>query len=179
MRRRGLIKRIGSTLVGLWMVSGFANTLPVAGATFPIGEPDLKEVLVARAAAFAATHPAWFQQQEAKALSHPDTGAPLPKATHPRLWEVATSNASTAFTPLLFINGEDVSEVQYALKEMQRQQIFQLILLGGNPITLGEALHHPLYVDQGGRLAAHFGIKAHPAWIIATPNGVCGREVVP
>jgi conjugal transfer pilus assembly protein TraW len=61
---------------------------------------------------------------------------------------------------LIFIDGEDKSQVQWANK-MQGK----IVLTNGTPLLLAEQLKRPVYFDQGGILCQRFKIEAMPAVI--------------
>ena len=63
---------------------------------------------------------------------------------------------------LLFIDGTRPVEVEWALTRVAPTRI---ILLSGRPFDLARAHGRAFYFDQGGTLAARFGLTATPARI--------------
>jgi conjugal transfer pilus assembly protein TraW len=60
--------------------------------------------------------------------------------------------------PLIFIDGDDESQVQWAISQTSK-----IILINGAPLEL-EKLHNQLfYFDQGAVLTSKFGIEEVPA----------------
>ena len=62
--------------------------------------------------------------------------------------------------PLIFIDGEDKSQVQWANAKQGK-----IVLTNGAPLALGDQLKRPVYFDQGGILCHRFKIEAMPAVI--------------
>ena len=63
--------------------------------------------------------------------------------------------------PLLFINGEDLLQVKWAI-----EQEGKIILVKGAPLELEKKYHHWFYFDQAGLLSRKFAITVVPARII-------------
>ena len=61
---------------------------------------------------------------------------------------------------LLFFDGDDPDQLAWALKASPGAK---LILTKGAPLELMKARQRRFYFDQGGKLIAHFGIRALPA----------------
>lgn len=65
---------------------------------------------------------------------------------------------------LLFFDGDDSEQVQWALKEYyRRDQLAKLILINGSIIDLMQQTEIRFYFDQSGRLIQHFQIEQIPA----------------
>jgi conjugal transfer pilus assembly protein TraW len=68
---------------------------------------------------------------------------------------------------LIFIDGEDISQVAWALKQQKKRaanhMLTKLVLINGSATDLME--HHQIrfYFDQEGKLVHHFNIKHVPA----------------
>lgn len=72
--------------------------------------------------------------------------------------------------PLLFIDGTDEKQVQWALGKLEDETLFRhelakIVLIKGSPIKLSESLKQDIYFDQGGILTGKFGIKYVPAMV--------------
>ena len=63
---------------------------------------------------------------------------------------------------LLFIDGRREAEVAWALAHEGPAKI---VLLAGRPLALARAHGRPFFFDQGGRLAARFGLRFTPALV--------------
>jgi len=61
---------------------------------------------------------------------------------------------------LLFFDGDDPDQLAWALRQAPGAK---LILVRGAPLQLMKARQRRFYFDQGGKLCAHFGIRAVPA----------------
>ena len=74
---------------------------------------------------------------------------------------------------LIFIDGEDLSQVTWALNQQklrtQNHQLAKLILINGPVTDLMEQYQVRFYFDQNGKLTRHFNIKQVPA--IIEPKG--------
>lgn len=62
--------------------------------------------------------------------------------------------------PLIFIDGEDLSQINWAL-----QQEGKIILVKGSPLELEKQYHRWFYFDQAGLLSRRFAIKVVPSRI--------------
>jgi conjugal transfer pilus assembly protein TraW len=67
-------------------------------------------------------------------------------------------------TPLLFLNGDNPAELAWAIARF-KPHAAKLILVRGAPLELMRHRQRRFYFDQGGKLVAHFGIKATPATV--------------
>lgn len=65
--------------------------------------------------------------------------------------------------PLLFINGDDVKQVRWAMSKMDKFKLSKITLVKGSPLTLEERFGIPIYFDQYGTLTKRIGIKQVPA----------------
>ena len=61
---------------------------------------------------------------------------------------------------LLFFDGDDPEQLAWALRQSPGAK---LILVRGAPLQLMKARQRRFYFDQGGKLSAHFAIRAVPA----------------
>ncbi|HJD56490.1 MAG TPA: conjugal transfer protein, partial [Rickettsia endosymbiont of Pyrocoelia pectoralis] len=60
--------------------------------------------------------------------------------------------------PLIFINGEDREQIDWAVKQQGK-----IILVEGSVLELSDQISRSVYFDQGGSLTNKFGIKQTPA----------------
>jgi conjugal transfer pilus assembly protein TraW len=67
-------------------------------------------------------------------------------------------------TPLLFLNGDNPAELAWATGRF-KPNAAKLILVRGAPLELMRQRQRRFYFDQGGKLVAHFGIRATPATV--------------
>ena len=67
---------------------------------------------------------------------------------------------------LLFVDGRREAEIAWALaREEQSGRPAKIVLLAGRPLELMRRHRRPFYFDQGGRLAARFGLRFTPALV--------------
>ena len=64
--------------------------------------------------------------------------------------------------PLVFLDGDDQPQIDWALARYAKVPA-KFILTGGAPLELMKARQRRFYFDQGGKLVAHFSIRAVPA----------------
>ena len=169
-----------------------AKDLGVRGASWPIAEADLLEEIEARLTAMQRSGE--FARIEREALSRARSGLEEPepvsgiapaRETRSRLFDPAIvverdirlpdgtliAAAGTRVNPLashalsrdlLFVDGRRDAEIAWALKHARPAKI---VLLAGRPLDLARRHRRPFFFDQGGRLAARFGIAATPALV--------------
>jgi conjugal transfer pilus assembly protein TraW len=65
--------------------------------------------------------------------------------------------------PLLFIDGNEGSHIEWAKLKLSKQKYAKIILVSGNPLKLQELLGIPIYFDQYGLITKKLGIKQVPA----------------
>ncbi|MEO0688691.1 MAG: type-F conjugative transfer system protein TraW [Pseudomonadota bacterium] len=160
------------------------------GALFPIVERDLLEQIHSRLKAMEASGETARLNQELKRrtiarVNRPDPVAGLIRASETRSWPFDPTTtlaadirgakgelihaAGTRVNPLdsvklradlLFLDGDDTSQIQWALKQDPKAK---LILVKGAPLELMKARQRRFYFDQGGKLTAKFNITAVPA----------------
>ena len=169
-----------------------AKDLGVRGETWAIAEPDLLQALEARlhelerSGALAATG----DEARARARARIEAPAPVagiaPAVTHrSRLFDPSVvlgrdvhladgtllAAAGTRLNPLeqvplrrdlLFIDGRRQREIDWALAHAEPSTI---VLLAGRPLDLARRHNRSFFFDQGGRLAARFGLAATPVVI--------------
>lgn len=66
--------------------------------------------------------------------------------------------------PLVFLDGDDPEQLAWATARYKPAGA-KIILVKGAPLELMKARQRRFYFDQGGKLVAHFGIRAVPAVI--------------
>lgn len=66
--------------------------------------------------------------------------------------------------PMVFINGEDPDQVEWAKKiVIEKRQSVKLVLVNGSVAEIARSLQMPVYFDQEGRLTNRFHIQHVPA----------------
>ncbi|MDE0711404.1 MAG: hypothetical protein OXH60_04625 [Rhodospirillales bacterium] len=176
-------------LAVLPQVPAAAKDLGVRGETWAIAEPDLLQALEARLHDLERSGAMAAIEEEARARARARVEAPqpvagiAPAATHrSRLVDPSVvldrdirlpdgtllAAAGMRLNPLehaplrrdlLFIDGRRPGEVSWALGRPGRATI---VLLAGRPLDLARRHGRPFFFDQGGRLAARFGLAATP-----------------
>jgi conjugal transfer pilus assembly protein TraW len=74
--------------------------------------------------------------------------------------------------PLLFINGDDSGQLQWALSQMGK-----IVLVQGNPLDLEKKHQSPFYFDQGSTLTRKLGITQVPARVSQQDNILLIEEI--
>lgn len=179
-------------LAVLLQMPATAKDLGVRGETWAIAEPDLLDVIEARL--LELEHSGSLAKLEnaarVRARARIEVPEPVPgiaPATAHRtrvldpsieidrdirlpdgtlLAAAGTRVNPLAHTPLsrdlLFIDGRRTAEVSWALAHTAPSRI---VLLAGRPLDLTRRHGRPFFFDQGGRLAARFGLAATPVLI--------------
>ena len=75
----------------------------------------------------------------------------------------------------MFIDGTREAEVEWALG---REGPAKIVLLAGSPLALARAHGRPFYFDQGGRMAARFGLEFTPS-LVTRDGGALRIEEIP
>ena len=70
----------------------------------------------------------------------------------------------TLVRDLLFVDGRRTAEIAWALAHESGRPA-KIVLLAGRPLELMRRHGRPFFFDQGGRLAARFGIAATPSLV--------------
>ena len=169
-----------------------ARDLGVRGATWPVAEPDLLAQIEARLIEMERSGALARLEEEARAnarrkLEEPDPLPGIAPATRERsrLWDPAITVARDIRTPdgaliaaagtrvnplermtlardLLFVDGRREAEIAWALAHDRAAKI---VLLAGRPLDLMRRHARPFFFDQGGRLAARFGLRFTPSLV--------------
>ena len=162
------------------------------GAVFPIVERDLLEQIRERLVAMeqsgeTARLNQKLKQRTVARVNRPEPVAGLVRAEAPRRWVIDPTvtldadirgakvelihAAGTRINPLdsvglrselIFLDGDDPEQLAWALG---RKEPAKLILVKGAPLELMRARQRRFYFDQGGKLVAHFAIRAVPALV--------------
>lgn len=163
------------------------------GTHFPIIEPDLLEQIQSRLHAMDENGDIDRLNQKLKArtiarVNRPKPVAGLMRATKAatrmfdptitlqadildhdgrRIWAKGTRVNPLDTVPLraalIFLDGDDPAQLEWAFA--QKSKTAKLILTNGAPLKLMKARQKRFYFDQGGKLTAHFDIKALPAMV--------------
>ena len=84
-----------------------------------------------------------------------------------RIWAKGTRVNPLDTVPLraalIFLDGDDQAQLEWAFAHKSKSA--KLILTKGAPLKLMKARQRRFYFDQGGKLTAHFEIKALPAMV--------------
>ena len=169
-----------------------AKDLGVRGATWPVAEPDLLSQIEARLLEMERSGALARLEEEARTnarrkLEEPDPLPGIAPATRERsrLWDPAITVARDILTPdgvliaaagarvnplervtlardLLFVDGRREAEIAWALSHDRPAKI---VLLAGRPLDLMRQYRRPFFFDQGGRLAARFGLRFTPSLV--------------
>ena len=169
-----------------------AADLGVRGQTWPVAEPDLLEQIEGRLSEMRESGELARLEAEARARARSRLEAPDPVAgiapareRRSRLFDPAIvvdrdirspdgtliAAAGTRIDPLagmalardlLFIDGRRKVEIAWALAHGRAAKI---VLLAGRPLDLARAEGRPFFFDQGGQLAARFGLTATPSLV--------------
>ena len=169
-----------------------AADLGVRGATWPIAEPDLLEQIEARLSVMQHSGELARIEREARSrarsrLEEPDAvpGIAPARETRSRLFDPSIAverdirlpdgtliaAAGTRVNPLaghalsrdlLFVDGRREAEIAWALEYAKPAKI---VLLAGRPLALARTHGRAFFFDQGGRLAARFGLRFTPSLV--------------
>jgi len=169
-----------------------AKDLGVRGATWPVTEPDLLAQIEARLVEMERSGALTRLEEEARAnarrkLEEPDPvpGIAPAREERSRLFDpaitvardiraadgVLIAAAGTRVNPLtrttlagdlLFVDGRREAEIVWALSHDRPAKI---VLLAGRPLELMRRHARPFFFDQGGRLAARFGLDFTPSLV--------------
>lgn len=88
------------------------------------------------------------------------------KLIHAKGTKVNPLEFSSLREDLIFIDGDDEKQIEFALKQYkQKQEKLKIILVKGSPLKLQRKEKIWIYFDQGGILAKKLDIKAIPALV--------------
>lgn len=191
-------------------VTSQVKDLGVYGETFPIEEKSLLEVIKAKLQALAASgklegHQQIILRRAKEQLNRPPPVKNILKTTVPRSfkWDPSITvpydlkdhkgnvfyrkgtNVNPLDThlfscPFLFVDGDDESQVAWAIKQHQIAEPShkpKIILVQGAPFDLSKKLNLPIYFDQSGVLVKKFGISQVPAKVSQNKKNLIIYEV--
>lgn len=178
---------------------GHAENLGTFGATYPIAEEDLGDVILKKLTRLSETgqleqHQQTIQDQMKQKVLSPEAVKGIRKAKksqsrlydpsitvpydlkdqegrifHPAGTVVNPLKTHSLTKPLVFFNGEDPEQVKWALSQYHKNNRVKLILTQGSPFKLSEAHEIPVYFDQTGKITEKLGITEVPT--IVTQKG--------
>ena len=191
--RRALLLVAAATLAAFGIPAS-ARDYGVAGALFPVVEPDLLATIHARLTTLEQTGAtrrlnAELQRRSVARVNRPAPVEGLARAEAARSWlfdptiELAGDIADdkgrlimargTRVNPLdsvalrqalAFFDGDDPAQLAWALAHGKKNPA-KLILVKGAPLELMRTRQMRFYFDQGGTLIRHFAIRALPALV--------------
>ncbi len=164
------------------------------GNVWSIAEPDLLAQIHARLAAMEASGETKrlneaLKRETIARVNRPEPVTGIVRAAQKRQWHfdptitvneaIADDKGRTVIAagtrvnpldrvalrhPLVFLDGDDASQLAWASQRFGKTGA-KFILVKGAPLDLMKARQRRFYFDQGGRLVAHFGIRAVPATV--------------
>lgn len=188
-----------------------AKDLGVIGHTFTIGEQDILEVISARLKAAEKEGridqlQREFTRRVEQKVERPNP-VPVRTTTYARSWLFdptitvkedyadhrgrVFARAGDRINPLerlpdfdrvmLFIDGDDTRQVEWALKEMRAagEHRTRIILTNGAPLELMRRRGVQFYFDQEARLVEHFSLEQVPAKIAREGSQLRISELMP
>ena len=88
------------------------------------------------------------------------------KLIHPAGVEVNPLEHTNLNEDLIFIDGDDKTQIEFALKQYQeKDKKLKIILVKGSPLQIQRKQKIWIYFDQGGVLTTKLGIKEIPALV--------------
>ncbi|WP_431798275.1 type-F conjugative transfer system protein TraW (plasmid) [Cupriavidus metallidurans] len=173
--------------------ASFAESLGRYGNTWNIQEQDAVDMIKGRLTNMEKQGQLkkFWEDYRNKQLSNLENPPPVPgisTATGPKVWTFDPTYtypdnvkdhlgnvlvpAGTKLNPLdftalskaiVFIDGRDPKQVQYAKKRIDENPRDKVVLVAGSFLKLDREWKRPVYFDQQGILTQHFGIKRVPA----------------
>ncbi len=186
-------------LIFAWMVSAEAKDFGTLGQTFPIQEKSLLEVIQTKLQNLSTLgqlerHQKYLIQEASYKIKRPASVKGLHRTVTPRSFgydptitvpydlkdhqgkvfhvqgtHLNPLDTHTLHQPLLFIDGEDSEQVEWARRNLKRavsKLLPKVIFVKGSPLDRTEHLQQPVYFDQGGFLIQKLGITQVPAKVI-------------
>ncbi len=80
--------------------------------------------------------------------------------------------------PLLFIDGDDILQREWANKKRLKNPLSKLILIKGEPLKIMKKEGYPIYFDQQGLLTKKLGIGQVPAFVTQKKDVLEIQEVM-
>ena len=179
----------------------------VFGALFAVEEPSVLDTILGRLSEMEANGELAQMQKDMQDKARARIARPIPvpglrKADVYRSYNVDLSitldrdladhrgvvfaRAGTRVNPLdhsrfqqrlVFIDGDDPDQVAFAVA-LAREEPVKLILVNGAPLELTEAHQMLFYFDQGGVIAARFGLTVVPS-VVSRADPVMRVEEIP
>lgn len=192
------------------ILSVSAKDLGVMGETFPIQEKSILQVIREKLQALATAgaledHQHKILEQTKARIRRPAAVEGITKTVKPRLFTYDLSitvpydlkdhegqvfhkkgtrvnplDTHTLRSPLLFVDGDDETQVAWAIKQVKAAKSEHkplLILVKGSPFDLSEKVGFPIYFDQGGYLVKKLGIGQVPARVKQQEKTLIVEEV--
>lgn len=187
-----------------------AEHLGIYGETFEISEEDLLEQIERRLTEMRVSGKLDRLEEEFadRAKAKIKRPVPVPRITHtsePRTWAFDPSwtspedirdtegrlviaagqtvnplDAVRMRTPLLLIDGDEQTHVDWATRESELSPWgVKIILVNGAPFELEKSIQQPVFFDQEGLITTKFGIRAVPAKISQLGRELQVEEVLP
>jgi len=177
----------------------------VVGTTFEIKEEDLLEVIEKKLQQMSVdgsleTHQKQMADKAQEKIKRPNPVEGIQHTTKPRSFlydpsltvpydlkdhegrvfhakgtKVNPLDFKSLSKPLLFIDGDEKAQVEWA---MEQEPLAQIILTGGSPFELMEKLDRPIYFDQGGTLTKKLGIVQVPARVTQQDKTLLIEEIL-
>ncbi len=185
-----------------------AAVLGTQGKTYAIEEQNALVLIEQRLMQLQASgelerQQAYLRKQVIASIEHPRPVKGLVNTTHPRRFEkdltitvskdIRDTNgnliqkAGTRINPLrkfvskktlLFFDGSNAEQLQWAINEYQQSQGFcKMVLVNGPPLALMREHELPFYFDQKGRLVQTFGITQVPAKVFQRKDKLLIEEL--
>ena len=181
-----------------------AADLGVRGATWPVAEPDLLEQIEERLSGMRRSGELARIEREAqtRVRSRLEEPEPVPgiapaREARSRMFDPAITverdirlpdgtliaASGTRVNPLarhsltrdlLFVDGRREAEIAWALEHARPAKI---VLLAGRPLELARTHGRGFFFDQGGRLAARFGLRFTPTLVEQTGSQLRITEI--
>lgn len=186
-----------------------ARDLGVHGTLFPIAEPDLIEQIYARlyamerAGDIARLNQGFAERARAR-VARPAPVEGLGATEDPRSFlfdpsitltqdirdhegrlihaageRVNPLDHQSMTQTLLFIDGDDEAQIEWARAAASEHAPAQVILVKGAPLNLMKAHEIPVFFDQGGYLVSRLGIEHTPAIVRQEGRALRVSEVRP
>jgi conjugal transfer pilus assembly protein TraW len=180
--------RLKALLIVLLIGEGSAKNLGTYGPTFEIAEPNLLEMIQQKLQSLQDSGKIELHQQEIQKRVEARIKRPKPvpginkaETSSSRLYDPSfvlnedikdhqgrsLGKVGSSYNPLdyslfgepfLFIDGDDLVQLQWALSQPGK-----IVLVSGSPLELEQQYQRPFYFDQGGILTKKFAIDQVPA----------------
>lgn len=79
---------------------------------------------------------------------------------------------------LIFIDGEDLAQVNFALLELKKNKLVKIVLVAGHPLELMRTHRINIYFDQHQKLIDRFDINALPAKVYRQKSELIIEEML-